>query len=231
MTSEAERITAEYARRVREIPGELYEPTNRAQFFIRQTVERALVEALARSKALPLADKRILDVGCGEGQSLVDLETYGAMQENLAGIDLLEDRAGRGRVRLPAADIRQGDAESLPWDDGSFDIVLQSMMFSSILDPAVCERAAGEITRVLAPAGVVLWYDFFVSTPRNPSVRGVGKGEVRSLFPGFRVDWRRVTLAPPLVRLLAPRARPLASLLQGLRVFDTHAMATLTRSG
>jgi hypothetical protein len=42
--------------------------------------------------------------------------------------------------------------------------------------------------------------------------------------------WRRVTLAPPLVRLLVPRLRPLAAGLQALRVFDTHAMAVLRRA-
>jgi ubiquinone/menaquinone biosynthesis C-methylase UbiE len=227
--TEAERITAEYARRVREIPGERYEPTNPAQFFIRQTVERAMVEMLTRSKALPLGERHILDVGCGNGQSLVDLETYGATQDRLAGIDLLEDRVGRARARLPAADVRLGDAEGLPWEDRRFDLVLQSMMFSSILDPAARRQAAAEMARVLAPGGIVLWYDFFVSTPGNPAVRGVGRRQVRSLFPGVRVSWRRVTLAPPLVRLLAPHARPLASLLQGLRVLNTHAMASLTR--
>jgi hypothetical protein len=49
----------------------------------------------------------------------------------------------------------------------------------------------------------------------------VKRKEVQSLFQGHRVRWRRVSLAP--------RARPLASLLQALRVLDTHAMATLTK--
>lgn len=61
-------------------------------------------------------------------------------------------------------------------------------------------------------------------------MRGVRKHELASLFPGFDVHWRRVTLAPPLVRLLAPRLRPLASLIQELRVADTHAMAVLRRA-
>jgi SAM-dependent methyltransferase len=228
--TEAERIAAEYARREREIPDELYDATNPAQFFIRQTVERAVIEMLARAEVLPLKDRTLLDVGCGDGQLLVDLETYGAVQERLAGIDLLDHRAERARARLPRADVRLGDAERLPWEDSSFDLVVQSMMFSSILDRAVCERAAAEMARVLAPGGVILWYDFFVSSPRKPGVRGVGRREVASLFPGFRVAWRRVTLAPPLVRFLAPRARPVASLLQALRFLNTHAVATLTRS-
>jgi hypothetical protein len=104
------------------------------------------------------------------------------------------------------------------------------MMFSSILDASVKRRAAAEMARVLAPGGLVLWYDFFVNNPRNPNVRGVGRHEVGELFPGFDLRWRRVTLAPPLVRALVPRLRPLAGALQGLRVLNTHALATLSRT-
>jgi ubiquinone/menaquinone biosynthesis C-methylase UbiE len=228
---EAERLLADYARRESEISPDRYAATNPAHLFIRHAVERALADTLRRGGALPLAGRRILDVGCGSGQWLVDLETFGAERERLAGLDLVPERAARARERLPGAEVREGDAAALPWPDHSFDLVLQSMMFSSILDPEVRRRAAREIDRVLAPAGAVLWYDFFVRSPGNPGVRPVGKRELRALFPGFDVRWRRTTLAPPLVRLLVPRLHPLASALQALRVLDTHAMALLRRPG
>jgi ubiquinone/menaquinone biosynthesis C-methylase UbiE len=226
--TEADRILAEYSRRAGDVAAEQYEPTNLAQLFIRQTLERATVGMLGEAGALPLAGRRVLDVGCGYGQWLADLETLGAERALLAGIDLVEERAEKARARLGGADIREGDATELRFEDGSFDLVLQSMMFSSILDPSVKRRAASEMARVLAPGGVVLWYDFFVNSPRNPNVRGVGRREVEELFPGFDLRWRRVTLAPPLLRALAPRLRPLAGALQGLRVLNTHALATLS---
>jgi ubiquinone/menaquinone biosynthesis C-methylase UbiE len=172
----------------------------------------------------------VLDVGCGYGQWLADLETLGAERRLLAGIDLVPERVEKARARLGGADIREGDASELPFEDGAFDLVLQSMMFSSILDASVKRRAAAEMARVLAPGGLVLWYDFFVNNPRNPNVRGVGRREVEELFPGFDLRWRRVTLAPPLLRALVPRLRPLAGALQGLRVLNTHALATLSRT-
>jgi ubiquinone/menaquinone biosynthesis C-methylase UbiE len=211
--SEPDRLLSDYARRDAEVPPERYAPANPAHLFIRHGIERALIEMLGRAGALPLSERRVLDVGCGGGQWLADLETFGASRERLAGLDLVPER----------------DAASLPWDDGSFDLVVQSMMFSSILDARVRERAAAEMARVLGGGGAVLWYDFFVAKPGNPGVRGVGKAEVRRLFPGFEMRWRRVTLAPPVVRLLVPRLRPLASALQALRVLDTHAMAVLKR--
>lgn len=229
--TEADRIRAEYDRRASEIAEQRYSAADPAALFIRQTVERAALAALRRAGALPLGDRRILDVGCGAGQWLTDFETWGARRDRLAGIDLVEDRAEACRERLPGADVHAGDASDLPWPDASFDVVLQSMLMSSVLDPAMRRAVAGEMARVLAPGGLVLWYDFFVDNPRNRSVRGIGRRELAELFPGFDVAWRRVTLAPPLVRVLAPRAPALASGLQALRVLDTHAVAVLRAAG
>ena len=223
--SESERLLADYARRDAEVPPERYSPSNPAHLFIRHTVERALVEMLP-----PLDSRRVLEVGCGAGQLLADLETLGASRERLAGIDLVPDRVAAARGRLPGADIREGDGASLPWEDESFDVVLQSMMLSSVLDPGVRTAATKEMARVLAPDGVVVSYDFFVRSPGNRGVRPLSRSELAQLFPGFTMRWRRVTLAPPLVRLLVPRLRPLAAGLQALRVFDTHAMAVLRRA-
>ena len=228
--SAAERVVREYARRSAELEPERYAATNPAALFIRQTVERAVVAELRRAGALPLGERHILDAGCGAGQWLADLETWGAQRERLTGLDLLPERVEQARARLPGADIRLGDASELPWEDASFDLVLQSMMFSSILEQSVRATAARELARVVRPGGLVLSYDFFTRSPGNPAVRGLRRRELAELFPGFELRWRRVTLAPPLVRLLAPRAWGLGTALQSLRVLDTHALAVLRRA-
>lgn len=221
--SESERLLADYARRDSELPPERYSAANPAHLFIRHSIERALADLLP----FPLADRTALDVGCGGGQWLADLETFGAARERLAGLDRVPERAARARERMPGADVREGDASALPWEDGSFDLVVQSMMFSSILDQGVRVAAAKEMARVLAPGGAILSYDFFVRSPGNEGTRPLGKRELRELFPGFDLRWRRTTLAPPLVRVLVPRLRPAATALQGVRILDTHALALL----
>jgi ubiquinone/menaquinone biosynthesis C-methylase UbiE len=228
--SDADRLVAEYARRQREIPVERYALTDPAALFIRHAIERRLISMLADADLLPLAGRRILDLGCGRGQWMADLESFGASRDLLAGLDLIDDRVQEARLRLPGADIRAGDATALPWPDGSFGLVVQSMMLSSVLDSATRRSAAGEMLRVLAPDGAVLSYDFFTGNPFNPEVRGVRRRELEILFAGCELTWRRVTLAPPLVRLLAPRVWAVAGLLQSLRVLDTHAMVVIRRS-
>jgi ubiquinone/menaquinone biosynthesis C-methylase UbiE len=237
---EAERIRHEYAHREATL-GEYYSATAPANVFRVQSLQRNLLEMLTRSHVLPLAPKKILDVGCGAGDWLLDFERWGALRKNLAGIDLIPTRTRRaherlcscrdesGCVNVEGADIREGDASSLPWHNGSFDIVCQSLVFSSILDHRMRASVAREMARVLAPGGAIIWYDFFVNNPRNPRVSGVGRREMAALFADFSIDRRRITLLPPLARRLVPRSRLASEMLEHIRVLNTHVLAILRR--
>lgn len=227
--SEADRILEEHRRREREVPAGFYDLDRPANLFLRHGQERALRDALERSGLLPLSGRRLLEVGCGSGNWLEILERFGARQEGLAGIDLDPGRAAACAARFPGVDIRSGDASVLPWESGSFDVVLQSTVFSSILDPEMRRAVAGEMLRVLAPGGAILWYDFFVDNPANPNVRGVRRREIEALFPGCRAELRRATLAPPLARRVVPVSWTLAAVLESLRVFDTHYLGVIRR--
>jgi ubiquinone/menaquinone biosynthesis C-methylase UbiE len=228
---EADRIAAEYARRDASIPRERYSPAAPAQVFVRQSRERAVLSMLRRAGMLPLGGRRILDVGCGTGQWLVDFETWGAERDRLAGIDLLPDRIAAARARVtPGADLREGDASRLPWPSSYFEIVVQSTVFSSVLDTATRQTLAAEMARVLAPVGVIIWNDFFVNSPRNSAVRGVRRREIGGMFPGFHIELRRITLAPPLARAVAPRSQFAAIAIEALRVFNTHYLGVLRRT-
>lgn len=214
--TETDRILEELRRREREVPADFYSLDRPANRFLRQGQERALARAL--KEIGPLAEKRVLEVGCGSGNWLEMLS--GA--KDLAGIDLDPERAARAAERFPEADVRAGDASRLPWADSSFDVVLQSTVFSSILGPEMRRAVASEMLRVLAPDGAILWYDFFVDNPSNPHVRGVRRREIEALFPDCRITLRRATLAPPIARRIVPVSWKLAELLESLRVLDTH---------
>jgi SAM-dependent methyltransferase len=124
----------------------------------------------------------------------------------------------------------QANAAFLPFAAAAFDLVVQSTLFTSILDPVMKETVAGEMLRVLKPRGVILWYDYHVDNPWNPDVRGVKKREIHSLFPGCRIELHRVTLAPPLARVLAPYSFLLCSLLEKLRILNTHYLGVIKKA-
>jgi ubiquinone/menaquinone biosynthesis C-methylase UbiE len=231
---EVERIRTEYERRRREVPNEDW----RVRLFVRQQRERVILNELRRARLMPLDGRRVLDVGCGSGQWLIDFETWGARRRDLAGIELDCERFALARERLapsgagPAggeADVREGNAAELPWRDGSFDVVLQATMLSSILDDDLQRRVAREMTRVLAPEGALLSYDMAVRNRRNPNVRPLGQRQLSELFDGHAIRSRRITLALPLARRLVPLSYGVASALEHTRLLDTHRLAIVRR--
>ncbi len=227
---ELARITSVYHQRTSGgVPVERYGLFNDASLLHIQTVERHLLGMLKRRGLTTLADKRILDVGCGSGLQLRRFLDYGALPANLSGIDLLPQRIEQARALNRDIDWRVGSAHHLPYPDASFDVVMSFVVFSSILSAPLCQQIADEMWRVLKPGGLILCHDFIYGNPRNPAVRGVSPGEFRRLFqrPGARYAWRRVTLAPPISRMLAPRANWLADALERAKLFNTHMLAAV----
>ena len=176
--TETDRIRREYERRDREIPADFYALSRPANLFSHHGQQRALLAALGRCGMIPLAGRRILDIGCGHGQWLGHFETLGGSPADFAAIELEPRRAALARERFPAAAIRLGDATRLPWGDESFDIVSQSTVCTSILDPAVRRAVATEMLRVLKPSGTIVWYDSW-STIRAIAMCG-GSGAAKS---------------------------------------------------
>lgn len=203
---------------------------NHAHVFRVQELERDILAVLRTTHFEHLQDKRILDIGCGEGQWLNQLVKWGARPENVAGIDVLQNRVSQARQLCPqGVQIHCGNATRLPFDNARFDLVVQFTVFSSILDMAVKEMVAHEMLRVLKAEGRILWYDFFVNNPSNPDVRGIRKCEIIRLFPGCRIEFRRVSLAPPLCRLLAPYSWLGCYTLEHIRMFNTFYLALIQK--
>jgi hypothetical protein len=117
----------------------------------------------------------------------------------------------------------------MPWADGVYRLVITSTVFTSIRDREVQGLLAREITRLIAPSGALLWYDFAYNNPRNRNVRGVSRRRLRALFPGLDGPIRSVTLAPPIARLVAPRSRALAQMLEAVPLLRTHLLAVLVK--
>jgi hypothetical protein len=98
-----------------------------------------------------------------------------------------------------------------------------------VLDDAMARRLAAEACRVLRAGGAVLWYDFRFNNPRNSHVRGMKRAAVQKLFPGFRLELRTVTLAPPLARRLGPFTGLLYPALSCLPFLRTHYAGLLLK--
>lgn len=230
-TPESERLLREHRRREAEIPADRYAPWQPAEAFMIAGRRRLAADMLRRAGVFPGAETPCLEVGYGRLGWLGDLITWGVRESRLAGIELDPGRAAEARERLPAANLRVGDARGLPWADGAFRLVIASTVFTSVLDDDLRRRLATEIVRVLSPGGALLWYDFRTDNPQNANVRGIGRRELGALFPELTGEVRSATLAPPLTRLIAPRSHWLATTLETLPFLRTHLVAVLVKKG
>jgi SAM-dependent methyltransferase len=191
-----------------------------------QERQRAMLRLFVQLGLTDLPALRVLEVGCGAGGNLLELLRLGFAPQHLAGAELLSERLAAARAVLPAAvTLHAGDASALPIAPGSQHIVLQSTVFSSLLDDAFQQRLADAMWRWVAPGGGVLWYDFTWNNPRNTDVRGVPLARVRQLFPQAVVTARRVTLAPPLARPLCRLHPGLYPVFNVLPLLRTHLLA------
>jgi ubiquinone/menaquinone biosynthesis C-methylase UbiE len=218
---EEERITRAYARRDQTLAGTSKRDTaNRGnQWRIREHLER-LRQILDRRLDKPLAECRILDVGCGYGGLLAWFHGLGVPSENLFGVDLLPNRIRVARETHPRLTFLEGNAEHLDFPSGSFDLVAAFTVFSSIIDRTMATAVATGMDRVLARSGAVVWYDMRYPNPWNGHLRAMPRRRIQALFPSFALQLDSVTVLPPLSRRLGPltdRAYPMLAAIPPLR--------------
>jgi SAM-dependent methyltransferase len=96
-----------------------------------------------------------LDVGCGTG-ALTEAIATTCAPERLAGIDPSPGFLDFARRRLgPTVELRQGDAQSLPFAAAEFDRIVCGLVLNFVPDQAL---AAAELARVTRPGGEVALY-------------------------------------------------------------------------
>lgn len=155
-------------------------------------------------------DKDVLEIGVGLG---ADHQRFAAAGARLSGVDLTERAVRHTRQRLAlfglASDLRVGDAERLPFDDDTFDLVYS---WGVIHHSPETDAAAREILRVLRPGGrfavmiyqrrsligYMLWLRYALLRGRpltsldsiyaryleSPGTKAYSPDEARALFPG-----------------------------------------------
>ena len=216
---EEARIRAAYAKRQKD--------DARYSYF---SMEQRLLTLLKQNNFTPLHTKKILEVGCGTGHWLREFIKWGVRPENITGIDLLVDRVAEARCLCPeAVCIAYGNAAELAFPDATFDLVVQSTVFTPVLDAIMKQQMASEMLRVVKDDGFILWYDYHVNNPWNPDVRGIKRREISQLFPDCHIKLQRITLVPPLVRLLAPYSWLACYVLGKIPWLCTHYLGLISK--
>lgn len=184
--------------------------------FVQGRMERRGVAEYRRRVTEGLTGE-VLEIGAGtgrnfryydEGARVVALEPDASMRERA------RRRASRARVPV---EVVEGDAQRLPFDDGSFDAAVVSQVLCSIPDPG---RALAELRRVLRPGGILKFYEHVRAEEPELAARQerwarpwrvVARGcnlDRRSLTliqsAGFEVDRAEAFAQPGLPRIVQP---------------------------
>jgi ubiquinone/menaquinone biosynthesis C-methylase UbiE len=123
---------------------------------------------------------RVLEIGAGSGAMAAGvLATHPRATVVATDVDrAMVDRAARLLARFGGrGEARQADAAALPFEDGSFDVVLSWLMLHHTVR---WEQSLAEVVRVLRPGGHVLAYDLLPTLPLRLLHHHEG-GEVRML--------------------------------------------------
>lgn len=111
--------------------------------------------------------ERVLDIGCGAGtDSLVAAQMVGPAG-SVTGIDMTPEMLDKARTSAAVMDVDnvrfvEADAERLPFEDGSFDVVISNGVIDLIPDK---DAVFSEIFRVLVPGGRIQVADVTIQRP------------------------------------------------------------------
>ena len=117
----------------------------------------------------------VLDYGCGAGLDLFVASALVGEKGCVFGIDLTEEMAQRARENLASAgvqnfEIKTVDADAIPYDDCSFDVVISN----GVINLSPCKKTVfREIHRVLKPGGKLQFADVVLE---NELPAGLSKG-------------------------------------------------------
>jgi ubiquinone/menaquinone biosynthesis C-methylase UbiE len=139
---------------------------------------------------------RWLDVGCGNG-AFTEVLIARCKPAAVSAVDPSEGQLAYARTRPGAkqAEFRLGDAQALPYADGSFDAASMALAISFVPDPL---KAAREMKRVVRPGGTVATYMWDLPAggiPVAPMYRALKSLGVTAAMPGVEVTRREAMQA------------------------------------
>jgi arsenite methyltransferase len=111
--------------------------------------------------------ERVLDLGCGAGTDSLVAALMVGDEGSVTGIDMTPEmlakaRTAAGEAGLDNVTFVEGEAERLPFDDESFDVLISNGVIDLIPDK---DAVFAEIYRVLAPAGRIQVADVTIQRP------------------------------------------------------------------
>jgi ubiquinone/menaquinone biosynthesis C-methylase UbiE len=171
-----------------------------------------------------LPREAFLDAGCGDGRYLAAL--HAELPGRVAGVDISERILETAQARVPHAELRQANVESLPFANDEFDLVLSSQVIEHVVDARAGMR---ELARVLRGGGTLV---LSTDNARNLVTRALNAPRTLAVR-ALRLRGKRGRIESPATAFTPASLRALVEA-AGLRVdhvetFRFHLMWPLDR--
>ncbi len=194
--------------------------------------DRAMILAVRSTKAEPRVSK-VLDVGCGDGASLLNFIRLGFPPSNLTGLDIRVEEVRRGTKMFPNVTLVCGNAQKMQFPSESFDIVTETGMFTQMLDQELAAQITQEMVRVVKRHAFIILADWRYNKPWSMDYAGLSLRRIRELFHvSSATEIHRVwkgALVPPVGRWVSKRIPCLYFALQTFCPFLVGGLAVVLR--
>jgi ArsR family transcriptional regulator len=162
---------------------------------------------LAALAAFAQSDWTVGDLGCGTGQVSAALAPFVARVISVDGSAAMLQAARKRLHAFDNIDLRRGDLEALPIDDGRLDAATLMLVLHHVPEP---ERALADVARVLKPQGRAIIVDMLPHDRESYRQQmghvwlGFSDEHVRRMFQEAGFEKVRVVAIPPDPRAKGP---------------------------
>ena len=139
-------------------------------------------------------DKKVLEVACNMGTTAIQLAKQ--FECEIVGIDLDEEALEKARKNIQENEVehlvqvQRANATKLPFDDESFDIVINEAMLTMLPQEAK-EKAIREYFRVLKPNGFLLTHDIVLNTENADELLNELRDAINiTVSPLTKANWK-----------------------------------------
>ncbi|MGX2948910.1 class I SAM-dependent methyltransferase [Frederiksenia canicola] len=143
-------------------------------------------------------DKKVLEVACNMGTTAIEIaKQFGC---EVIGIDLDEEALEKARQNIAEnkmedlVQVQRANATKLPFEDNSFDIVINEAMLT-MLPVEAKEKAIREYLRVLKPNGFLLTHDVLLNTEDSEQILADLRDAINiTVTPLTKENWKTLFL-------------------------------------
>ena len=177
----------------------IYAPTHPVGRYLKKYLFEGMLAFLSwyKKQAGAFDEKKILDLGCGDGKMLQFFTANGFNSKNAKGIDLSEKRIELAKEKVTDICFHCADAINFDLDEKDFDLIMAFDLYSHIITEDEIVLGLKNIANHLKNDGHFLWYDIYSDNhffpPENADSWGFNKNQMIDLAnkAGFKLVYNK----------------------------------------